>query len=221
MATALSPGRGAGRLECSVRIHWGMTRRELIAIAPALLLPSCSSGPAPPAPPEKSAAPLTGLHALYQMYTSARAWAQDLQILRLSSIDIREVPHEDGKAAAWQVVFVSQALAKSRTYTFSVYEASATLHQGIFPDTSQDWPGGGKPFLLEAAKVDSDKAWEIALEHGSDYNSKNPKIPISYTLGMDKGTDPVWRVIWGESAGESGFSVLVDASTGSFVQIVH
>ena len=198
-----------------------MTRRELIALTPALLLPSCSSGPTPPAQPEKPAVPLTGLHALYQMYTSARAWAQDLQILRLSSIDIREVPHQDGKAAAWQVVFVSQALAKSRTYTFSVYEASATLHQGMFPDAPQDWSGNGKPFLLEAAKIDSDKAWEIALEHGRDYNSKNPKIPISYTLGMDKGTDPVWRVIWGESAGESGFSVLVNASTGDFVQIVH
>ncbi len=198
-----------------------MTRRVLIALAPALLLPSCWSSPTPPALPAKPPEPLTGLHALYQLYTSARAWAQDLQILRYSSINIREVQREAGKAAAWQVVFVSQALSKSRTWTFSVYEASATLHQGIFPDAPQNWSGSGKPFLLEAAKIDSDKAWEIALEHGRDYNSKNPKIPISYTLGMDKGADPVWRVIWGESAGESGFSVLVDASTGDFVQIVN
>lgn len=198
-----------------------MTRRQLIALAPALVLPSCSSGPAPPVEAKKPAVPLTGLHALYEMYTSARAWAQDLQILRYSSINIREVQREDGKAAAWQVVFVSQALAKARTYTLSVYEASATLHEGIFPDAPQDWSGSGKPFLLEAAKVDTDKVWETALQHGQDYNSKNPKIPISWTLGMDKGTDPVWRVIWGESAGESSFSVLVNASTGEFVGIVH
>jgi hypothetical protein len=198
-----------------------MTRRELIALAPALLLPSCSSGPTVPAAPEKPAVPLTGLHALYELYTSARAWAQDLQILHYSSINISEVPHQNGKAAAWQVVFVSQALAKSRTYTFSAYEASATLHKGIFPEAPQDWPGSGKTFLLETLKVDTDKAWETALQHGQDYNSKNPKTPISYTLGMDRGTDPVWRVIWGESAGESSFSVLVDASTGDFVQIVH
>jgi hypothetical protein len=198
-----------------------MTRRELIALAPALLLPACSSGPPVSAAPEKPAVPLTGLHALYELYTSARAWAQDLQILRYSSINISEVPHQDGKAAAWQVVFVSQALAKSRTYTFSAYEASATLHKGIFPEAPQDWPGSGKPFLLETLKVDTDKAWETALSHGKDYNSKNPNTPISYTLGMDRGTDPVWRVIWGESAGESSFSVLVDASTGDFVQIVH
>jgi hypothetical protein len=198
-----------------------MTRRELIALAPALLLPSCSSGPALPVEPEKPAVPLTGLHALYQMFTFARAWAQDLRILRYSSINIPEVQHQDGRAAAWQVVFVSQALAKSRTYTFSVYEASATLHQGMFPEPSQDWSGNGKTFALDAAKIDTDKAWETALQHGEDYNSKNPKIPISYTLGMDKGNDPVWRVIWGQSAGESSFSVLVDASTGDFMQIVH
>jgi hypothetical protein len=198
-----------------------MTRRELIALAPALLLPACSSTPPPKTAAEKPAAPLTGLHALYQMYTSARAWAQDLQILRYSSINLPEVPHEDGKAAAWQVVFVSRALAKSRTYTLSVYEASATLHQGLFPEAPQEWSGNGKPFLMEAAKIDTDKAWETALQHGEDYNKQNPKMPISYTLGMYKGNDPDWRVIWGQSAGESSFSVLVDASTGDFLQIVH
>src|SRR5580700_6863775 len=70
---SVSHGPCAGYLEDGVRIHWGMTRRELIALAPALLLPSCSSGPAPQAEPAKPAVPLTGLHALYQMYTSARA----------------------------------------------------------------------------------------------------------------------------------------------------
>jgi len=198
-----------------------MTRRELIALAPALLLPSCSSGPPVPVTPEKPAVPLTGLHALYEMSTLAGAWAQDLQILRYSSINISEVQHQDGKAAAWQVVFVSQALAKSRTYTSSAYEASATLHKGIFPDAPQEWSGDGRPFLLAALKVDTDKAWETALQHGKDYNSKNPNTPISYTLGMERGTDPVWRVIWGLSAGESSFSVLVDAYTGDFAQIVH
>src|SRR6195952_2602448 len=172
-----------------------MTRRELIALTPALLLPACSSSPRPKLEAEKPAVPLTGLHALYQMYTSARAWAQDLQILRYSSINIPEVQHQDGKAPAWQVVFVSQALAKSRTYTFSVFEASLTLHQGIFPEAPQDWSSGGKPFLIESAKIDTDKAWEVALKHGEEYNSKNPKMPISYTLGMDKGNDPAWRVI--------------------------
>jgi hypothetical protein len=204
-----------------VRIHLGMTRRELFALAPAVLLSACSSTPPPPPAVEKPAEPITGLHALYQMYTSARAWAQDLQILHYSSINIREVKREPGKAAAWQVVFVSQALSQSRTYTFSVYEASATLHQGLFSEAPQAWSGGGKPFLIEAAKIDTDKAWEVALQHGADYNSKNPATPISYTLGIDRGADPAWRVIWGETAGESSFSVLVNASTGEYMRIVN
>jgi hypothetical protein len=181
-----------------------MTRRTLLALTPALMLPSCSSPAPEKKEPAKPVEPITGLHALYQMYTAARAWAQDLQILRYASINIAEVQRQPGKTAAWQVVFVSQALRKSRVYTFSVYEASATLHQGLFPDAPQDWSGNGKPFLIEAAKIDTDAAWETALKHGADYNKKNP-----------------WRVIWGQSAGESSFSVLVDASTGEFVRILH
>src|SRR5665213_214288 len=106
------------------------TRREILALTPAWLLPSCSQAPVAKKEPAKPAEPITGLHALYQMYTSARAWAQDLRILRYSSINIPEVQRQPGKAAAWQVVFVSPALSKMRTWTFSVYEASATLHQG-------------------------------------------------------------------------------------------
>lgn len=221
MSTAFGVRLVRPGLARAVPLHWVMTRRELILVAPALLLPACSSAPAPKPEPEKAAVPLTGLHALYQMYTSARAWAQDLQILRYSSINIPEVQRQPGKAAAWQVVFVSPALAKSRTYTISVYEASATLHQGIFPDAPQAWSGTGKPFMMDAVKVDTDQAWETALKHAEDYNAKNPNLPISWTLGMDRGADPVWRVIWGQSAGESSFSVLIDASTGAFVAILH
>ncbi len=77
-----------------------MNRRELLALAPVLLLPSCSSGPEPKKTATKPVEPITGLHALYQMYTAARAWAQDLQILRYGSINITEVPRQPGKAPA-------------------------------------------------------------------------------------------------------------------------
>jgi len=197
-----------------------MTRRDVFLLAPALLLPSCSE-PTGKKEPEKPAEPVTGLHALYQMYTSARAWAQDLQILRYSSINISEVVRQPGKAAAWQVVFVSPGMAQLRTYTFSVYEASATLHQGLFSDAPERWSGSGKPFMLQSAKIDTDAAWETALKHGEEYNSKNPQMPISYILSLERAGNPFWRVIWGESAGESSFSAVIDAATGEFVQILH
>jgi hypothetical protein len=197
-----------------------MTRRDILLLAPAVLLPSCSETPVKKEP-EKPAEPVTGLHALYQMYTSARAWAQDLQILRYSSINISEVARQPGKAAAWQVVFVSPGMAQLRTYTFSVYEASATLHQGLFSDAPERWSGTGKPFMLQSAKIDTDAAWETALKHGEEYNSQNPKTPISWILSLERGGDPFWRVIWGQSAGESSFSAVIDAATGDFVQILH
>ncbi len=84
-----------------------LTRRELLALAPALLIPGCSSEPPKKEEPEKPAEPVTGLHALFQLRAMAVAWAPDLQILHYTSINLPEVKHENGKVAAWQAVFVS------------------------------------------------------------------------------------------------------------------
>ena len=115
-----------------------MRRRDLLAIAPALLVPACSSGPAPKPVEEKPPEPVTGLHGLYQTYQRARTWAQDLKILRMASIDIPQVKPQPGKAAAWQAVFGSESLGRSRAYTFSVYFASVTLRKGVFPETANN-----------------------------------------------------------------------------------
>lgn len=197
------------------------TYRTLTGLLSALLLTSCSFTESTKKETAKPAQPVTGLHALYQMYTPARMWAQDIQILRYASIDLSEVPRQPGKAPAWQAVFVSPSLAKARPWTFSVYEASVTLHEGIFPESPQDWSGGGKPFTIQAVRIDTDSAWDTALKHAGDYASKNPGMPITYTLAIDEGIAPVWRVIWGRSAGESSFSVLVDATTGDFIRVLH
>lgn len=197
------------------------TRRGIFALAPALIFSACSSGAPEKKEIPKAVEPVTGLHALYQMYTPARMWAPDAEILRYTSIDLTEVPRQPGKAPAWQVVVVSPALAKSRVWTNSVYEASVTLHEGIFPETPQNWSGGGKPFPIQAVRIDTDTAWDTALKHGADYNAKNPGLPITYQLAMDDRDKPVWRVIWGRSAGESDFSVLIDATTGDFLRVLH
>jgi hypothetical protein len=195
-----------------------MTRRELLAITPGLLLLDCSSAPSPKAaakPPE----PVTGLHALYQMYTFSRTWAQDLKIIRLSSIDVPEVKPVPGKAAAWQAQFASEALGRARTYTLSVYEKSVTLRQGIFADPPASLSPGIRSFVIADAATDSDKAWEVSRDHGRKYAEQHPDAPISYILEGDLQTGaPVWRVIWGLSAASSSFSVLVDAHTGNYLR---
>ncbi len=194
-------------------------------LLPALLLAAgCSEAPKKKAP-EKAAEPVTGSHALFQMYTSARAWAQDLQVLRLESVHIAGMKPEAGRAGAWRVTFVSPALSQSRTYTYSSVEASITMRKGIFSENPRTWGGASgsdKPFLIAAVKVDSDDAYQAALKKATDYASKHPDMTISYLLELnDRFPDAVWRVIWGGSASTSGFSVFVDASTGQYLEILH
>lgn len=197
------------------------------ACACFLLLAGCSTTPQQTTKKaeEKPAEPVTGLHALYQMYTAARGWSADIQPVRMNSIILPEVAAAPGKAAAWQVTFASQRLSKARSYTYSVIEAQGNLHKGVFAGLDQSWSGSSskvKPFLMAAAKIDTDAAYQTALKKGADYDKKNPGKPITFILEkVDKYPDPAWRVVWGESVGTSNFSVYVDASTGEYLETMR
>lgn len=191
------------------------------------LLSGCSSEP--PAPSKKVVeappAPVKGRQALQQMYITARGWAPDAQPLKVNSILLSEVKAEPGKAAAWQALFVSASLGKARSYTYSVVESEGNLHKGVFAGLDQSWTGSSgttKPFLMAAVKVDSDQAYQTALKKGAEYDKKNPGKPITFVLEANKKfPDTTWRVIWGESAGTSNFSIFVDASTGQYLETMR
>lgn len=196
--------------------------------ASLLILGGCSEAPKKveekKKEPEKPAEPVTGRYAVYQMFNAARAWAPDIQALKLNSILLPEVKREPGKAAAWQVTFVSPGKNRARSYTYSVVEAEANLHKGVFAGLEESWSGGGanKPFLMAALKTDSDAAYETALKKGADYAKKNPNKPVSYLLELtSRFPNPAWRVIWGESVGTSNFSIFIDASTGEYLQTMR
>jgi hypothetical protein len=196
------------------------------AAALLLLLAGCSTEtPAPPKKAEeKPAEPVTGRQALQQMYIAARGWAADIQPIRVTSILLPDVKAEPGKAAAWQVLFVSASQNKARSWTYSVVESEGNLHKGVFAGFDQIWSSSGeaKPFPMAAIKVDSDQAYQTALKKGADYDKKNPGKPIVFLLEDNKRfPDASWRVIWGESAGTSNFSIFVDASTGGYLETSH
>ena len=96
---------------------------------------------------------------------------------------------------------------QARTYTYSIVEGEGNLHKGVFAGAEEGWSGprGGKsPFLMLAVKVDTDAAYKTALANGGADDKKNPGKPISLLLEkVTKHPDPVWRVIWGESAATS------------------
>jgi len=196
--------------------------------ASLLLLSGCSetaTAPKKAAEPAKPPEPVTGRFALYQMYTAARGWSADIEPLRLNSIHLQGVKPEPGKAAAWQITFISPRLGRARAYTYSVIEAEGNLHKGVFAGLEETWSGprgNVKPFLLAAIKKDSDEAYRIAMKKGAEYDKKNPGKTISIVLEKTaQFPDPAWRVIWGESVGTSNFSIYVDASTGEYLQTMR
>lgn len=201
----------------------------LLAIAAALLLlvSGCSSE-APQKAEKKETAPpqpVKGRYALYQMFNAGRGWAPDIQVLRLRSIDMREVKAERGKSAVWEAYFVSAAMGRARMYTYSVIEAEGNLHKGVFAGLEENWSGPRgpvKPFLIAAVKTDSDEVYETALKKAADYEKKNPGKPISFLLEKnDQFPNPAWRVIWGENIASSNFSIFIDASTGLYLRTMR
>jgi hypothetical protein len=190
-----------------------------------LMLAGCSNPPPQKKAEEKPPEPVTGRYALYQMYQMGRSIGPNVEVLRLNSIHLPAVKTERGKAAAWQVMFVSPARGKARGYTYSVIEAEGNLHKGSFAGLEETWTGPRGPvrtFVLAAVKVDTDEAYKTALKYAAEYEKKNPDKNVSFLLeGNTRFGNPSWRVIWGESVGTSNFSVFVDASTGEYLQTMR
>jgi hypothetical protein len=93
----------------------------LLAIAAASLLfvSGCSEAPQKAekkdiAPPQ----PVKGRFALYQMFNAGRGWAPDIQVLRLRSIDMREVKAERGKSAVWEALCLPDVGARQDVHLF-------------------------------------------------------------------------------------------------------
>lgn len=202
------------------------------AIALLTMLTACSDTPAPTASKKEAekVEPVTGQSAVFKMYQMARSWAPDSQVLKMQSMHLSEVKDgPPGTAPAWEATFVSAAKSHSRGYTFSIVEGEANLHKGAFAGPEESWSGPSgttTPFLMAAIKIDTDAAYKTAMESphskAADYDKKNPGKPITILLERtSKHPNPAWRIIWGESAGTSDFSVLIDASTGEWLETLR
>lgn len=201
-------------------------RLAALTTASVLFIAGCSE--APQDIPKKDVVPpqpVTGRNALYKMFNAARTWTLDVEVMNLRSIDMKEVKAERGKAAAWQATFVSARLSRQRPYTYSIIESEGNLHKGVFAGLEDSWSGprgSVTPFVIAAVKTDSDEVYRAALKKGAEYDRKNPNKPISFLLEKtDRFPNPAWRVIWGQSAGTSNFSIFIDASTGLYLQTIH
>ncbi len=177
---------------------------------------------------EKPPEPVTGQSALWKMFQVARTWDPNAQVLKMTSIPLAGVAAVPGKAGAWGGDFTSEAKGKRRSWTFSVIESEGNLHKGVFGGLEESWSGPSPqsaPFPAIACKIDTDAALSTAKAKGvkaEEYEKKNPGLPISFVLEkVKKYQNPVWRVIWGESASTSSYSVYIDASSGDYLETMH
>ena len=212
---------------CLPDARWKQDTLKSIAALTGLAMLMAACGPSAPATKQAEAPlePVTGLHALYQMFGASHQWAPDAQVYELTSINVTDVKPQPGKAGAWQVTFVSPSLQQSRIYTYAVAEESTSLHQGINSSKAESWSAPNrstKPFVIAAAKIDSDTAYKTALEKGAAFDAKHPGMVMTYQLSQTGSyNNAAWRVLWGESASTSEFSVLVDATTGAYVETLR
>jgi len=203
-------------------------RTFLTIFAAGLLLAGCSELSAPPAAAKKEEAkpePATGQSALFRMYQVARTWAPDAAVLKLDSVRVDGVPDQPGKSAGWEAVFTSEQKASSHAFTWYAVDQEPNIHKGVFAGSEESYSGAHgttMPFLIADVKIDTDDALATAKSKEEAFEKKNPGQPVIYLLEKSsKWPHPAWRVIWGESVSTSGFSVFVDASTGTFLEIMH
>jgi hypothetical protein len=189
-----------------------------------VLLTACSDTPTvekKAKAPEPPSEPITGRQAFQQTFPPARGWAADCEPLRVRSFNLDNPKSHDGKAGAWEIVWVSQARARARTYTWSAIEAEGNLHKGVFAGREEPWSPQGmdRPFLPAAIKIDTTDALQTAIGRSAEYmKNGKPKPQVNFMLeSTSRFPDPAWRIFWGESVSAAEWSVFIDASTGVFV----
>lgn len=194
-------------------------------LALAALCLGCSSEPAkaPSSNTEQPAAMQmeTGRFALQKMLAPARFWSGDALPVRMESTNLKGTNGHDGKANFWRAQFASAGRQKSEPFTWSGV-ATEDTPKGVNHGTEDTYDPANRlarPFDLNFLKVDTDKAFEVAQEHGGKkVTEKDPKVNVGYRLDFDVQSSQLrWHVIYGsDSIGK--LTVLVDASSGAFLR---
>jgi len=194
-----------------------MMKKLTIAILAAASMIGCSSQPSTPAatdkPQPKAPEVITGSSAFYKCYIAARGWAQDAQPFRIESAETKS---HDGKAGEWRAGFASPAQHATKSYTWSNADVSHGVDDTYSPSNSST-----QIFNVQFLKVDTDKAFSVAQQHGGDkLLEKEPDTPLLYVLDWNRQTNELlWHVIYGTDRATAKLRVAVNASTGEFSRV--
>ncbi len=201
-------------------------KKPLVAILAAgvililTLMAGCSSEPSKPAasetPQPKTPEAITGSSAFFKCYISARIWAPDAQAYRAESYANADSKGRDGKAVEWHAGFASPSKHSTKSFTWSNGDISHSVDDTYSPTNSST-----QVFNVQFLKVDTDKAFAVAQQHGGDkLLEKEPNTPVFYVLDWNhQANELVWHVIYGTDRETAKLRVAVNASTGEFSRV--
>ena len=196
-----------------------MKRLALLLLVSLAALSGCTSESNQPAPKPEPTELQTGRSAFQRLYVAARGWAPDVRPYKLQSGVVGDNKGRDGKAVVWNASFTSPSQRASKPYSWSGIDAPDVPARGVNPGTMDSFTPGND-FDVQFLKIDSDKAFEVAQEHGGDKILKDkPDTPVIYLLDWNKsGGNLVWHVIYGANRNEAPLVADVDATTGAFLR---
>jgi hypothetical protein len=201
----------------------------IFAIAALFFVAGCSSQPSGASKPASQPAvqpteTLTGREAFQKLYIKARGWAPDIMPVRLESTATRDDDGHNGKAAVWRCTFASPSRQSIKPYTWSGSSTLKDIERGVTPGIEDTWnPANAseKTFELSYLEVDSDTAWNVALQNGGEKLLKSaPHQLTQYALAWDPLRNSLqWHVIYGQTGDPAQLRVAVNASDGQFLRV--
>lgn len=204
----------------------------LLAVLGLAVLTGCESGkPGKPAESvgaakkqEQPSTSYSGREAFQKMYAAAHMWAPDARPYRVQSELTKDSTGAGGKAVVWRAGFASASRRSIKAFLLSGSHSEDAPAFGVSSGVEDTYnPSNSSTQVFDPAflKIDSDKALEVAQEHGGDkLTKKDPKQPVLYLLNWNpKENTLIWHVFYGTSEGDAKLRVAVNATTGVFERV--
>lgn len=194
-----------------------------------ILMAGCSSqstkpvpvqAAAPSTPATETVVQYTARECLSRMDGQAVRWASDALIFHFESDINPETDGHGGKSTVWKGIYASASRNSIRSFTCSGSRQAYAPPMGITGQLELAYKPSATPFQAFLVKADSDKAFEVAQQHGGEaLLKKDPKLPVTYLLTMQRGQSvPTWFVIYGKSMDDNKGIGMINATTGGFLR---
>jgi hypothetical protein len=202
----------------------------LSVIGVVMLAVGCSSNDTRTEPEKQAAASkkkaeptlYTGQEAFNRMLGLALKWSGDAEPARVESVLNTEGTGQGGKSTVWRGYFASPSHRSTKTFVCSGSRLPGAPPFGVSPEGAEgayNAQSAGLVFLHYLLKTDTDKAFEVAQQHGGDaLFKKDAQQPVTYVLLKDKKLNvPVWFVIYGTSEMDRKGIGVINATSGGFI----